>query len=258
MPKNHTAGAAATRLTGIIATVSLLAGCGDDGPGAADEGTLTVLAASSLTEAFTTLAAAFEADHDGVHVELTFGSSTDLAESAADGAPGDVLATADETSMQVAVDDGVTAADPQPFATNEMVLVTAPGNPAHVMALDDLAGLTWVRCADDVPCGRAALTLLDRARVTAEPASLEPDARSTLEKVSSGEADAAIVYASDATAAGDHVSTVPIAGAEESLATYVVAPLDQAEHPDLADAWMELVTSTTGRRVLRDAGFGPP
>lgn len=248
-----------TRRLAVVCALTLLplGGCGGDS-GSGGRTTLTVLAASSLTEAFTTLADDFEAGHAGVEVRISLGSSTDLAESVADGAPGDVLATADQTSMQVAVDAGVTAAEPTPFATNELVIVTAPDNPQAVSGLDDLAGLTWVRCADDVPCGRVARTLLERADVTAEPASLELDVKSALDKVTSGEADAALVYASDAVAAGDAVETVPVEGAERALTTYVVAPLVQSEDAQLADAWVALVTSATGRRVLTEDGFRLP
>ncbi|MFC6286180.1 molybdate ABC transporter substrate-binding protein [Nocardioides sp. GCM10027113] len=230
-----------------------LAGCAADG-----EDTLTVLAAASLTDVFSELAEDFEAAHPGTEVELVLGSSTDLAENAADGAPGDVLATADAASVRLAVDAGSTAADPVTFATNVLVLVTAPGNPAGLEGLADLDGVTWVRCADDVPCGRVALSLLEGAGVEARPASLEVDVRATLEKVVSGEADAGLVYASDAVAAGADVATVPVAGAEAVPASYHLAPLVQAEDAELADDWVELVTSDQGRQVLRDAGFTVP
>ncbi len=232
----------------------VVAGCGDDG----DERTIQVLAAASLTEAFTTLADDFEADHDGVKVELLFGSSTDLAATASDGAPGDVLATADETSMQVAVHAGVTEADPTTFAENQLVIVTAPGNPADIESLDDLADVVWVRCADDVPCGRVALSLLTDADVSAEPVSLEVDVKAALEKVTTGEADAGLVYASDAVAAGDAVEAVPIAGAEEFPAVYRIAPLTQSVDGGLAADWIELVSSPEGRSALDDAGFSAP
>ncbi len=220
--------------------------------------TVQVLAAASLTEVFTGLAEDFEADHAGVEVELVLGSSTDLAEMAADGAPGDVLATADEASMQVAVDAGVTSSDPAVFAENRLVLVTAPGNPDGIDSLDDLADVTWVRCADDVPCGRVALSLLDGAGVSAEPVSLEVDVKATLEKVTAGEVDAGLVYASDAVSAGDAVEVVPIQGADDVPAVYHVAPLAQSGDADLATGWVELVRSDEGRAALDAAGFSAP
>ena len=235
-----------------------LAGCGWAEQGGGGDATLQVLAAASLTEAFTDLAEDYEADHAGVEVELLPGSSTDLAETVADGAPGDVLATADEASMQVAVDAGVTAREPVVFAENQLVVVTAPGNPAGITSLADLADVDWVRCADDVPCGRVALTLLDDAGVVAEPVSLEVDVRATLEKVTAGEADAGLVYASDAVSAGDDVETVTVDGAEEVPAVYHLAALGEADDADLAADWVDLVLSERGRQVLADAGFETP
>lgn len=242
------------RLLAAASLVVPLAACG----GGAQPETLTVLAAASLTDVFADLADDFEARHDGVEVELVLGSSTDLAETAADGAPGDVLATADEAAMLVAVDAGVVAADPAPFASNRLVIATAPGNPLGIADLADLAGTTWVRCADDVPCGRVATALLDDAAVDAEPASLEVDVRATLEKVATGEADAGLVYASDAVAAGDAVDAVPIEGSADVPAVYLLAPLDQAADADLAAAWVGLVRSGTGAEALREAGFSAP
>ncbi len=237
---------------GALLLVLPLAGCGEEG----DQRELTVLAASSLTDAYEELATDFEQDR-GVEVTFSFGSSTDLAAQAADGAPGDVLATADETSMQVAEDAGVTG-EVSRFATNTLVIVTPPDNPAGVRALADLEGATWVRCADEAPCGRIALAVLEDDGVTAEPASLEDDVRATLDKVVSGEAEAGLVYASDAVAAGDDVATVEIPGAEEQITSYFTATLEQSEDRELAEAWVEHLTSDEGRAVLTDAGFGPP
>jgi molybdate transport system substrate-binding protein len=234
----------------LLLVVPGLVACGGD-----EDETLQVLAAASLTEAYTALARDFEFDHPGVQVELQFGSSTDLAETVADDAPGDVLATADETSMQIAVDAGVTAAEPQVFALNELVIVTAPGNPDRIRSLADLEGVDWVRCADDVPCGRVALTLLDAAEVSAEPVSLEVDVKATLEKVATGEADAGLVYASDAVTAGRTVDSVPIEGSAAVPAVYYVAPLVQAEDSELAEDWIALVGSAAGDVALNKAGF---
>lgn len=234
-----------------------LSACGDDPSGGDGGTTIHVLAASSLTDVFTDLGEQYEAAHDGVHVEFSFGSSTDLAAQAADGAPGDVLATADEDSMTSAVDAGA-ASDPASFATNVLVLVTPPGNPADITSLDDLDGATWVRCADEAPCGKVAVAVLDAQHVTAEPASLEEDARSTLDKVTSGEADAALVYASDAQSAGDGVETIRIPGAEAQRTSYFIAPLGQSGDADLAQGFVDLVTGPDGQQALAEAGFGTP
>lgn len=239
------------RLAAPVALALLLplAGCGGG-----DDRTLTVLAAASLTDVFEELATDFEKEHD-VEVDLSFGSSTALAEQAADGAPGDILATADEESMAIAEEAGVVDRARQ-FTANRLVIVTAPE--ATVRNLADLADVPWVRCADEVPCGRVASALLDEHGVTSEPVSLEEDVRAVLDKVLTGEATAGLVYGSDAAAAGDAVRTVPIPGSAQQLASYQIATLDQAEDDDLALAWLELLTSEPGRAALRDAGFVMP
>lgn len=240
-----------------LALVLPLAACGSDDAARGGNQELVVLGAASLTEAFGELAVAFAADHDRVEVTFSFASSSDLAAQAADGAPGDVLATADEASMQVAADAGVTG-EIESFATNVLVIVTPPGNPAEIGGVDDLEGATWVRCADEAPCGRVAVGVLEDNRVTAEPASLEEDVRSTLDKVVSGEADAGLVYATDAVAAGGNVETVEIPGAEARLTSYFVTALEQSQDRDLAQDWVDLVSSARGQTVLEDAGFTLP
>lgn len=226
--------------------------------GGSEETELHVLAAASLTEVFTELEDEFERQHERVDVKLSFGSSTTLAENATGGAPGDVLATADETSMQRAVDGGVVAGGPTELATNALVLVVPADNPEDIGSLADLAGTDWVRCADEVPCGRVARALLEDNGITDEAASLEVDVKAVLAKVTSGEADAGLVYATDARAAGDEVITLEVPGSEQELTSYVIAQLEQAEEPELAGEWIDLVTSEVGRKVLEDARFRAP
>ncbi|MDT0184221.1 molybdate ABC transporter substrate-binding protein [Microbacterium sp. ARD31] len=238
-----------------LALVLPVAACGSDGS-AGEPTRLTVLAAASLTDVFEQLATPFEEEHDA-DVTFSFGSSTDLAEQVADGAPGDVLATADATSMGLAEDAGVTG-EVETFATNVLTIVVPQGNPGGVESLDDLADATWVRCADEVPCGKVAVAVLDAGGVTAEPASLEEDVRAALDKVVSGEADAGLVYATDAVAAADEVDAVEIPGAEEQPTSYYATTLEQASDADLAADWVAWVTSEEGRAILADAGFGRP
>ncbi len=247
-----------TRLPGLLALSLLLplAGCGgDEGDG---DTTITVLAAASLTETFTDLAADFEAEHDGVTVELAFDSSATLAEQALGGAPADVLATADTSTMDSAAD--ALAADPEVFATNTLVLVTPADNPAGITSYDDLGSgdVTFVVCVDTAPCGKAAGALIDATGLTADPASLEVDVKAVLSKVTTGGADAGFVYATDAVAAGDDVLTFEIPGAADVVTTYPIAPLDQSQEPDLAQAFVDLVLSEAGQQVLHHAGFGAP
>lgn len=241
-----------------LALLLPLAACGnDDGAGDGDT-TITVLAAASLTETFTALADDFEAEHDGVRVKLAFDSSATLAEQAVGGAPADVLATADTTTMDGAAD--ALAADPQVFATNTMVLVTPAADPAGITSYDDLASgdVTYVICVETAPCGKVATALLEATGMTAEPASLEVDVKAVLAKVTSGEADAGLVYATDAVAAGDDVQRFEIPGAADAVTTYPIAPLSQSKHAELAQEFVDLVLGEAGRQVLSDAGFGAP
>ncbi|GEP34902.1 molybdate-binding protein [Nocardioides szechwanensis] len=243
-----------TRLLTLALLLPLAAcGAGDD---AASK--ITVLAAASLTESFTTLAEEFEREHEDVEVELAFDSSATLAEQAVGGAPADVLATADTATMDSAAD--ALAADPEIFATNTMVLVTPADNPAGITSYDDLAtgDVTYVVCVDTAPCGKVAATLIAATGLAAEPASLEVDVKSVLAKVISGEADAGLVYATDAVAAGAAVQTFEIPGAAEVVTTYPIAPLDQSEEADLAQEFVDLVLAESGQQILRDAGFGTP
>ena len=191
-------------------------------------------------------------------VRLAFDSSATLAQQAVDGAPADVLATADTATMdsaQAALQD-----DPTVFATNTMVLVTPKDNPADIAQFDDIDSddVTWVACVPTAPCGKVAAALLEDNGVSADPASLEVDVKSVLAKVTSDEADAGFVYATDAVAAGEQVQDFEIPGAQDEVTTYPIATLQQSEQADLAQAFVDLVTSTDGRQVLDDAGFGKP
>ncbi|MBA2465335.1 MAG: molybdate ABC transporter substrate-binding protein [Nocardioidaceae bacterium] len=237
----------------------ITAGCGSDG-GSGQGSELTVLAAASLTGTFTELAAAFEDDHPGVTVNLAFESSATLAEQVTEGAPADVLATADEPTMQLVVDADGTAADPEVFATNRLALVVPAENPAGIDSFTDLddPAVDYVVCIDSAPCGALARDVLDGQEVTNEPASEEIDVRAVLSKVELDEADAGIVYATDAVAAGDAVRTLAVPDADVVPNSYPIAVLGGAKEPELARAWVDLVLSDQGQGILLDAGFGPP
>lgn len=238
-------------LPGLLLLLPLTA-CG----GGQDDQTLTVLAAASLTETFTELAETFEEEHPGVEVDLVFGSSTTLAEQAADGAPGNVLATADSRAMEVAVDGGVTSREPETFALNELVIVTPPGNPANVAGLSSLAlpGVAWARCVSSAPCGALAETALAQRASQAEPVTEEVDVKAVLARVVAGEVDAGLVYRTDALAAGDDVEMVETGPAALST-IYEISTLDDSEP---ASGFVQLVLGEAGQAVLRDAGFQAP
>ncbi len=249
-------------LSALIALLAL-GGCGGHGAapgGGSGGGTLTVLAASSLTESFDQLAKTFERQHPGVRVRLTYDSSATLAQQAVAGAPGDVLATADARTMKTAVDGQAVAATPRRFATNRMVLVVPAANPAHVSGVADITkpGVAFVMCDPAAPCGALGRRVLGLAGVSAQPDSLEPDVKSVLTKVALDEADAGLVYATDAASAPGKVRSFPIPHTSTAINTYLVAPVAGSGAPALAKDWVHLVLSGRGQRVLRAHGFGQP
>src|SRR3954469_23057646 len=239
----------------VLATLSACGGGDGDGDG---DATLTVLAASSLTGTFTELGHQFESQHSGVTVKFAFDSSATLAQQATQGAPAAVLATADTATMDSA--SSAQASKPQAFATNVMVLATPAANPAHVQSFADLdrPSVKFVVCVPTAPCGKVAQALLDQDHITGTPVSQEVDVKSVLAKLTEGEADAGIVYETDGVAAGDAVTAVPIPGSAKQVTTYPIVALEQSENADLAQQFVDLVTSSDGQQVLRDAGFGKP
>lgn len=227
--------------------------------GSQDEQTLRVFAAASLTESFESLAESFEAEHDGVTVELNLGPSSGLAEQITSGAPADVFASASPTNMQDLRDDGLVT-EAVDFATNSLEIAVPPGNPGGVASVEDLADpeVKVAVCEADVPCGVVAAEVLDQAGLDVAPVTEEVDVKSVLTKVTLDEVDAGLVYVSDVVAAGDDVEGVEIPAELNSATTYPIAALEDAADPDLAREWVDLVTSGQGQRVLRDAGFGAP
>lgn len=245
-------------LSALLALALPLAACGGDSDDAGSTDTVTVYAASSLTAAFGEIAQDFEADHDGVEVKLSFGGSSDLVTQIQNGAPADVFASADTATMDELVADDLTAADPQDFATNTLEIAVPPGNPAGISSFADLAkpGVQLVVCAPEVPCGAAAQQVADDAGVTLEPVSEEQSVTDVLGKVTSGEADAGLVYVTDVQAAGDDVEGITFPESAGVVNTYPIAPVKGAG--DLAQQFVEFVLGDTGQQVLADAGFGKP
>jgi molybdate transport system substrate-binding protein len=244
------------RLTTALALLAtLLTGCGGGGGGTT---TITVLAASSLTGTFTELGQEFERQHPGVTVKFAFDSSATLAQEATQGAPADVLATADTTTMDSA--RAAQASTPRTFATNVMVLATPAADPAHVRRFADLdkRSVKFVMCVPTAPCGAIGQALLTQDHITGKPVSQEVDVKSVLAKVTEGEADAGLVYTTDAVAAGSAVKALPIPGSAKQIATYPIVTLTQSKHAALAREFVALVTGPSGQRTLRRAGFGKP
>jgi molybdate transport system substrate-binding protein len=223
--------------------------------------TVNVFAAASLTTAFTALGKQFETAHPGTKVNLNFDSSTILSQQIVD-TPGkaDVFASADEKNMQKLQDTEVTGT-PTVFAKNQMEIAVEPGNPQHIATVADLAkpNLTVVLCASEAPCGKYADQLLAQDNVTVTPKSRELNATSTLGKVSSGDADAAIVYVTDVKGAGSAVGGVAIPTGQNVLATLPIAALKSSKNATLAGEWVAFVTSSTSERTLQQQyGFLAP
>jgi len=255
------------RLAALCAVAALLSACSSNTSSSAAGGEpteLTVFAASSLTDAFTQIGDAFASDHDGVTVTFNFGSSTDLAAQIKSEGTADVFASASGTAMDTVADDpGVDGRTD--FATNRLVVIAPADNPANISSIDDLAndGVQVVLAAEDVPVGDYARQALDDAgildAVLANVVSNEEDNASVVAKITSGEADAAIVYESDVSAAsGNDVTAVEIPDDVNVIATYPIGVVTGSANADLAAAFEDAVTAPDGQAVLTDLGFGPP
>lgn len=249
-------------LASALSMVALVAGCSSSqtDSGGAPNGSVNVFAAASLKTTFTELGAQFEKDHPGTEVTFNFAGSADLVAQLSQGAPADVFASADTRNMIKAVDDGLVAGQPADFATNTLTIVTPPGNPLGIMSLADLTkpGTQVVVCAPQVPCGAATERVEDATGVTLTPVSEESAVTDVLGKVTSGQADAGLVYVTDAAGAGDRVTEIPFPESRVAANTYPIAALSGSRNPDAAQKFMALVTGPQGREVLSAAGFGPP
>lgn len=244
----------------VIALVAALpGGCGGQPSPSAPPTEVTVYAAASLQRSFTTMGQRFEAEHPDTKVKFVFGGSSDLVSQLSAGAPGDVLATADQATMAKAQQAGLVEA-PHPFATNNLVIATAPGNPKHIASLADLAkqGTLVALCAPQVPCGAASKKVLDLAAVQLRPVTEENSVTNVLTKVTAGEVDAGLVYRTDAAGAGAKVSAVEFGESARVTNNYPIAVLTGSKQRQRAEAFAGWVLSPAGRGILGEAGFGAP
>jgi molybdate transport system substrate-binding protein len=242
-----------------VAVVALLvlvaAGCGSDkkatpstspssSSAPAFSGSITVLAASSLTNGFTALSTEFETANPGTKINFSFGSSSDLETQIEQGAPADVYASADQKNMDKLVAAKVNGADPVDFAKNQLEIAVEKGNPKHIATLADLAGsgVVVVLCDPSVPCGKFADEVLANAKVALTPKSREASVKATLSKVELGEADAAIVYVSDVASSGK-VEGVTIPAAVDVETTLPIVTIKDSKNAKLAQAWVEFVVA---------------
>lgn len=223
-------------------------------------GRIAVFAASSLTDAFADIADAFLDVHPSADVVLNVGGSSRLAAQIAEGAPADVYAAADSDSMAALVGAGDAADTPVTLATNTSQIIVASGNPLGLAGLDDLADpeLVVVVCAVQVPCGSYAAQILDNAGVDLTPDSYEQNVKAVATKVTSGEADAGIVYVTDVGAAGDAADGVVIPPDVNVTASYPMVVTDGAANPVGGRAFVDFVLGEVGQDILEQYGFGPP
>lgn len=250
------------RLGAFLAGILLLAACGSDGAGQADERpTMTVLAAASLAESLARIGEAFEVDHPGLQLRYSFAGSSALAASIRDGAPGDVFVSASTDPMRTVVDADETLGEPVVVARNRLALVVPRDNPGGVRSVADLARpeLTVALCAPEVPCGAAAARLLQLVGVRPAVDTYEADVKAALSKVTVGEVDAALVYVTDARAAGPAVQSLPLPPEAPKVKNdYPAVVLRSSRHRRLARAFLAYVRSEAGRLELRRAGFELP
>jgi len=222
-------------------------------------GTITVFAAASLTETFTQLGKQFEAAHKGDTVKFSFGPSSGLGTQITSGAPADVFASASPKTMQEVVSAG-DASSPQNFAKNTMEVAVPPNNPAHVSSVNDLAksSVKVALCQPQVPCGVVAADVFKNAGITVKPVTLQPDVKSVLTQVETGNVDAGMVYVTDVMAAGTKVKGVTIPANQNASTLYPIATIKGSKHESIAKEFVDYVLSPAGQQVLTAAGFEKP
>ncbi|WP_116115475.1 molybdate ABC transporter substrate-binding protein [Austwickia chelonae] len=254
---NHPRRIAPAALTTALLAVALTS-CHTDSATADKKpttGPVTVFAAASLKGAFTEIAR----EHPDLDITFNYDGSNSLVDQIIGGARADVLATADTKNMDKAQEKKITAGAPQDFARNTLVLITPKDDPAKITGLDNsLTGKKLVTCATDVPCGNATQTLAAHLGLTLHPVSEETKVTDVRGKVESGEADAGIVYATDAKASGDKVRTLSIPGSDKVVNRYPITLVKDAPREDAGKAFITAVLSDKGQQTLARHGFATP
>lgn len=233
-------------------------GCSSSPTDAASE--VIVFAAASLESTFTELGTQFESDHPGTKVTFNIAGSSDLFAQLQQGAPADVFASADANNMAKAVSAGLVVGDPLDFATNTLTIVTPPENPKKIASFADLAkpDTQVVVCAPVVPCGSATEELEKNTGVTLTPVSEETAVTDVLGKITTGQADAGLVYVTDAIGAGRRVASIPFPESGGAVNTYPIAVLKESINGAGAQDFIDLVASPKGQKLLAAAGFTAP
>jgi molybdate transport system substrate-binding protein len=247
-------------LTGCAATATTSPTASPSGSTGQLSGTVTIFAAASLKATFTDLAAQFEARNPGTKVMLSFAGSSDLVTQITQGAPADVFASADTKNMAKLADARLLDGTATNFATNVLEIAVPPSNPASISSFADLAkpGTRVVLCASQVPCGAAADAVEKAAGVTLSPVSEESSVTDVLGKVTSGEADAGLVYVTDIKGAGDKVKGIAFPESSGAVNMYPIAAISRGRNKELAEAFIAMVTGAEGQKTLGEAGFGKP
>ena len=247
------------RLAVALALALVGSACGGEAD-SQPSGDVTVFAAASLTAAFTQVESAFEATHSGVDVVVNFAASSELVAQITEGAPVDVFASADQRNMGKLIEGGGAAADPLVFATNALEIIVEEGNPLGITGLADLADpdLILTICAPEVPCGGYAATVFANAGVRPEPDSLEENVKAVVTKVTAGEADAGIAYATDILAVADQADGVAIPAEQNVIAEYPIALTSAAPNPAGGQAFIDFLTGEDGQAILATYRFAAP
>jgi molybdate transport system substrate-binding protein len=250
------------------------AGCGSDGSAPTGStattatasklsGNISVSDAASLTDAFEQIGQDFTTANPQTSVTFNPGSSSTLATQIqqTNGVGIDTFASADEANMDQLVTANLVDGTPVEFARNQLVIVTKPGNPKQVQSLADLPNLNIVSlCGDTVPCGKYAAQILQHANVSIPETRVTRgvDVKATLDAVTHGDADAAIVYVTDAKSAGKDVTAVMIPDGQNAIAVYPIATLTSSADKEVSQAFIDFVTGTEGQAVLKSYGFLAP
>ncbi len=251
-------------LAGVISMMLAagLTGCGPTSPSApsAASGKVVVFGAASLKPAFTRISQRFTGETPGSTVDFEFAGSSELATQLTQGATADVFASADTAQMDAVAKAGLLAGNPTNIASNTLVIVTAPDNPKRLGSFADLAGpgLAVVICQEPVPCGAATRRVEASTGVHLNPVSEELSVTDVLNKVTTGQADAGLVYVTDARGAANKVATVNFPEAAAAVNVYPIAVLKNAPHPSLAQKFVAMVTGDAGQHTLAEYGFAKP
>jgi molybdate transport system substrate-binding protein len=244
----------------LVLLVSVVAACSSDDKTTATansvSGSIKVSAAASLTEAFNGLQTTLKKEEPDLSITYNFGGSGALVTQIQQGAEIDVIAAADTDSMKKLQNDG-SVEEPVIFAHNKLEILVQPGNPKQIKGMADLArpDIKFVTEDETVPAGKYSAQALANAGVTVSPVSKETDVKAAVAKVTSGEADATIVYQTDVTAAGAKGEGVEIPDAQNIIANYPIAILKATKNHGGAAAFVDAVVHGSGQDALQQRGF---